>query len=543
MGLVDTLNGVVLGLLVVAAVLSWPLAWMLLRWYRRSVVRVMETTSQPVPSRPVPYQPGPPAGSGGPASTAVLPRSDEQRWWEEDGVERHLRDRARAGRHAVWRRHALGGTVAATVLALATMLAAGPAFLPVRTLVIWVVSAWPLVLTLGVLSGFDRRVLARATGGYALLLLGLALAAGVRQGFEAAAVAAPFLLWGLTAGLPTLIALLYLHRSVRAVGVVVVAFLYVGLLGANGMVVFMAGSVDGIRVASRIATVLGVGAITAVVGMNVIGFGVAALAGWLALRGFGRAYRDHGLPSDMVQVGAIWLLFAGFQGIPLAFTSPVLPLAAPIAVTAFWLLASRPVRNGDDRSGPRLLMLRVFAGGRRNEDLFRRVTTTWQDVGPIRLIGGPDLARANVQPDGFLHFAAGRLDDLFVTGPEQLERRRHDPREVRDRHGRYRVQEFLCTADTWRPVVHGLMQDTDLVVVDLRNLSPGNEGIRQELAMLVELGMLSRTLLVVDGHTDQSLVTATIEASNGRLAEASVAILDDGELSFDDLLSALTFHA
>lgn len=537
MGLVDRLNGEGLGLLVVAAIVSWPLAWMLLRWYRRSVVRAMERTSR------IPDRPGSLAVSGGPVATAAVPHVAEQGWWDGARSERQLRDRAKAGRHAVWRRHVLGGAVAATVLALATMLAVGPPFLHVSTLVIWAVSAWPLVLTLGVLSGFDRRVLARATGWFVLVLLGLGLAAGSLQRFEPSVVAAPFVFWGLTAGLPTLIVLLYLHRSVRAVGVVVVAFTYVGLLGANGLVAFVGGSVDRIRGASRIGTFLGVGAPTVFVGLLLIGFGVAAVAGWLALRALGRAYRDHGLPSDVVQIGAIWLLFAGLQGLPLAFTSPVLALAAPLAITAFWLLASRPVPGGDDRSGPRLLMLRVFSGGRRNEDLFRRVATVWQDVGPIRLIGGPDLARANVEPDEFLQFAAGRLDDLFVTGPEQLERRRDDPREVHDRHGRHRVQEFLCKADTWRPVVHGLMQDTDLVVVDLRNLSPGNEGIRQELAMLVRLGMLSRTLLVVDGNTDQYLVTATIETTGGHLAEASVTMLSDGELSLHDLLVALPTHA
>lgn len=523
MEVADTLGGVVLGMLVVAAAVSWPVAWLLLRAYRRSVVAAMQASGQVgSPVRPEGTKPGRPDGNR-------VAESVEQRWWAGDGVEQHLRDRARARCRAVRGRHLLGGAAAATVLAIATMLASESGFLPLRTLLVWTVSAWPMVLGLVVLSGFDRRVVVRSVAAYLGVLVVLGVAAGD--------LAAPFLLWALVAGPATIVVVPYLHRSVRAVGVIVVAFVYVGLLGANAVVGFVGASDDRISVVARLVGGFGGGAVVALVSMLGLGFALAGVVGWGGLRWFGWAYRERGLPASLVLVGAIWVLFAAMQGVPLAFTSPPLALAAPGAIVAFWLIASRPV-HGKHRHGPRLLVLRVFAGGRRNESLFTGLTHAWQDVGPIRLIGGPDLARSTVEPDAFLDFAGGNLRDRFVTSPGQLERRRHDPREVVDRHGRYRAQEFLCTADTWRPVVHQLMQDTDLVVVDLRALGPGNVGVRDELAMLARLRLLTRTLLVVDAQTDLAVASATIEAAGGRPDRASIVRVDEA-LGTSDLLGAL----
>ncbi len=157
----------------------------------------------------------------------------------------------------------------------------------------------------------------------------------------------------------------------------------------------------------------------------------------------------------------------------------------------------------------------------------------------MRLIDGPDLARASVEPDEFLQFASGRVGDLFATSPQQLARRRADPREIRDRHVQYRVQEFLCRADTWRPVVHDLMDDADLVVMDVRALRPDNDGVRHELAMLVRLGKLPRTLLVVDPDADDGLVAAMLQSVGGRLDDVSRLPVRDGSVTTDDLARAL----
>ncbi len=525
MGAADTLNGAFLGLLVVASIVSWPLVWALLRWYRRSVVRVMRRPTEPVVEGPA----TPPHADATVATGGSAP-APEPRWWGDADVRDRLRHRALSRRRAVWGRHAVGGALAATVLAVATLAGAGSAVLPGRTLVVWTVSAWPIVLTLVIVAGIERRMMRRLVAGYVAILIVGGLAVGN--------LAAPVLLWALLAGIPTVVVVAWLHPSVRAVGVVVVAFVFIALAGTNALVSFVATSNDRIAAVSRTATAVGGGAIAAFVAMLVVGFGMAGLVGWVALRWFGHVYRRHGLPADVVLTTAVWALFAAMQGLPLAFTSPVLALSTPAAILAYLLAVIRRI-PADGRTGPSLLLLRVFAGGPRNERLLRQITQVWRDVGPMRLIGGPDVARASVEPDEFMRFAAGRVGDLFVTSRRQLAQRRADPREVRDRHGQYRVQEFLCEAHTWRPVMHALMGDADLVVMDVRALGAGNDGVRHELAMLVGLGMLRRTVLVVDHDTDERLVAGILQSVGGRLSEATTLVVDDHAVTTEDLAAAL----
>jgi hypothetical protein len=373
------------------------------------------------------------------------------------------------------------------------------------------------VLTVAVLSGFDRMVVAATTGLYVALLVGV----GVPSGNVGSALA----LWALMSLPATVVVVPYLHRSVRAVGVVVLAFIFVGLVGAELVLAFVGASGGRISAVATAASRLGVSGGSAFVVLIVLGFAVAAVAGWFVLGRLGRAYRSNGLPDQLVLVGAVWALFAAAHGLPLAFEGAWWAGAGLVGFAAFWLVASRPLNGDAEQSGPRLLMLRVFALGRNSERLFRQVATDWQYVGPIRLIGGPDLARATVEPDEFLTFAAGRLEYLFISTPSQLQLRADDG--ARDGHGRYRVQEYFCFDDTWRPVVRRLIRDTDLVLMDLRGFAQHNDGARHELILLASTGMLARTTLVVDGATDLARVESAVIEGAGNFSDATLVTLQD----------------
>lgn len=514
------LNGVVQGLLLLAALLAWPVTWLLLRRYRRQVVRAMQrTTDEARRARPsaVPT----PTGDG--SATAADPSVPSAAVGVEamtGGARESLafiRNRVATRRTVLWRRYAAAGASQAAVLTVATFLAADIEFLPVRTLLVWVVYAWPVVLTVAILSGFDRMVVATTTGLYVAVVVGLGVLGGDVDGALA--------LWALMDLLATVVVVPYLHRSVRAVGVVVLAFVFIGLVGAELVLAFVGASSGRISAVVTATSWLGVGGGGALVLLIVLGFAVAGVAGWFALGRLGRAYRHDGLPDQLVLVGAVWALFAAAHGFPLAFEGAWWAGAGLVGFAAFWLVAARPLDGDAEPSGPRLLMLRVFALGRNSEQLFRQVATDWQYVGPMRLIAGPDLARATVEPDEFLTFAAGRLEDLFISARSQLERRRHEG--VRDRHGRYRVQEYLCFDDTWRPVVRQLIRDTDLVLMDLRGFVQGNDGARHELTLLASTGTLARTTLVVDGATDLAQVESAVIEGVGNFSDATLVTLQD----------------
>ena len=68
--------------------------------------------------------------------------------------------------------------------------------------------------------------------------------------------------------------------------------------------------------------------------------------------------------------------------------------------------------------------------------------------------------------------------------------------------GRYRVNELFCGNDGWRPAVTRLMAESDLVAMDLRGFSVGNQGCLFELQSLLDIVPVARIVLLTDGVLD-----------------------------------------
>jgi hypothetical protein len=64
--------------------------------------------------------------------------------------------------------------------------------------------------------------------------------------------------------------------------------------------------------------------------------------------------------------------------------------------------------------------------------------------------------------------------------------------------------------------VLGLMTRSDLVVMDLRDFGPDNQGCIFELQALIDLVPAARVALLVDGSTRQEFLQATIAACVSR---------------------------
>jgi hypothetical protein len=230
--------------------------------------------------------------------------------------------------------------------------------------------------------------------------------------------------------------------------------------------------------------------------------------------------------DESITFDAIWLLFGVEQSIGLAFRgagwvlSGVVAFAAYKLVTALALpaLGSRP---GTDGSNARLLLLRVFALGRRSERLFDTVGSYWRHAGSIQLIAGPDLITKVVEPHEFLDFVSGRLARRFVDGPEALERRFSELDLGRDRDGRFRVNEFFCHDHTWRDVLSRLVRQGDTVLMDLRSFSPANAGVTFEVEELLNQVPLERVVFATDRTTSREFLSEVVEQACGRLRPSS----------------------
>jgi hypothetical protein len=179
------------------------------------------------------------------------------------------------------------------------------------------------------------------------------------------------------------------------------------------------------------------------------------------------------------------------------------------------------VRGASAREPARLLLLRAFGFRRRTERFFDLLGARWRYAGPIQLIAAPDLAGRAIGPDEFLDFLGGRLRHRFIIEPGDLDRRFAELDDRPDPDGRYRVNEFFCGNDAWQPAVKRLMSDSDVVAMDLRGFSPGNQGCLYELQSLIDTVPVGRVVLLADRTTDIPFLRRALDDCRAKMAPNS----------------------
>lgn len=282
--------------------------------------------------------------------------------------------------------------------------------------------------------------------------------------------------------------------------------------------------------------------------------GAAVLMGWLArnaVRGWiGLAYAHKVFSDAQFQVFCWMVTIAGIvvcvgtvvrtglfaqtaHGRTVTLLDPVnlwLLAATALALLAYWLISFHHLQPM--WSNKRLLVLRVFSRGRRGERLLDELEYRWRFIGPIVLIGGKDVAERTIDPSKAANFLRGRLHDIFVPTPHELNRRVVAMDESPDPDGRYRVNEFFCFDDLWRDAVHRLLDSSDAVVLDLSEFSAERLGTTYELQLLREHGALARTVFLFSQQTDRAAVRAALDLGPDDMLPVAVIEVDqavDGE--------------
>jgi hypothetical protein len=180
----------------------------------------------------------------------------------------------------------------------------------------------------------------------------------------------------------------------------------------------------------------------------------------------------------------------------------VLWLGWNLAVLGVYVLALRlqPL----PRHGRRLLMLRVFSNDKRAERLLDTLQARWQLAGPVLEIGGPDLVKLNLDIHEVIAFVNFRLHELFQPAAVPTDVLARSLDLGLDHEGRFRVNELFCFDTSWKAVVEQLLGLADGVLLDLRGFGPARGGTAHEVERLADRGLLPRTVVVFDGHTDWS---------------------------------------
>ncbi|HKY54541.1 MAG TPA: hypothetical protein VJM08_09555, partial [Anaerolineales bacterium] len=227
-------------------------------------------------------------------------------------------------------------------------------------------------------------------------------------------------------------------------------------------------------------------------------------------------YKQKKISEQSITIDAIWLLFGIFQSIGLIFEGERWFIASLMAFVVYkivsWALFSYfGYKASTNQKSPNLLLLRVFALGSRSERLFDVLGMHWRYLGSIRLIAGPDLATATMEPHEFLDFLSGKLARRFIDSAPRLDLRLSEMDSHPDRDGQYRVNDFFCYDDVWKMVLSRLISTSDVVLMDLRSFSSQNAGCIFEINELINTVTLERMIFIIDNTTDEIFLRQVLQ--------------------------------
>ena len=524
-------TGMLVFLLLASAALTAPVSLALLWLYRRSVIRAM--AGRTVAGAPPP--PVPAASHAPPAAELRVEAATAASLGALDTASyRQVRDSLRIAIGI----YVAAGLAYATVMTGAWMVFTRSDGFPLtRFFALLLTYAWPIVLAVCIIAAVSTRQRAAAVGVYCALFAVITVWSLARNPDLTVAQVATF--WLITNAPATVLLLAFLHRRMRAVGPLVLAFMVVAVTGAQVFLSFIDSSESALRIAIEVGGAFALDGHETFFAVIIFGFAVFGVGGWWLLKWLGHRYQQRKLSDQSLTLDSMWLFFAIEQSISFAFEGWAWVLTGlagfvvykVVAGTGFALFGVRHARN----DAPTLLLLRVFALGRRSEQLFHSFAKLWLRKGSISMIAGPDLVATTVEPHEFLQFMGGELSRGFVTGSADLDQRMRLAASGPDPDGRYRVNEYFCYADTWQMTMKRLAREADAVLMDLRSFCESNQGCLFEVEQLLEAVDLRDVVLLVDATTDRAFLDRSLkrlwtqisaESTNRRLTVPRIRMLD-----------------
>ena len=306
-----------------------------------------------------------------------------------------------------------------------------------------------------------------------------------------------------------------------AIAVVVSAFMRPSLRGA-GLPLMTAAAVAWLVLSGLLAigvalddspadAEMSAGEIAAGFALIALMLGAALWCGWRTLLELARRYSSKRFSDMQLALGMYWALLTSFivatalrdRGyIAATGLNPELVCVGIVLIWLLWRwLQSRALRAVVQTAPPAagvLLFLRVFKASARSERFTERFFAYWRFAGPVWMIAGPDLAGAYMEPTEFFAYIRRRLREHFVGDPRDAAARVDALDSQRDPDGRFRINELLCSNQTWQPAVLRMLAQADIILLDLREYSAERKGTRFELTEILRRAPLQKVLLLVD---------------------------------------------
>jgi hypothetical protein len=509
------LTGQLAYVFLVASLDAALISWVALRWYRRSVRRLMRERGTPAVVAVESAAEGPPSvpvASPPPLTIALFQAQNA------------TQSRRSAHTGMGWRRLTVAYGIGAA-LHSAVITACFLGFDTSRPVAAWFaqwwVFAWPIVPTLAVLLVLNRYEVIRLAIGYVLIgaiAIAMVTLAGqaLRGSFDDAPLTNVF--WfiaslAFVAALPLVLLVITGWRRIRAVTPLALSST---LVFGFALMLFREALTEAFNLEAIRSVLLDVSALTS---EHVMYYGVFMVlvlpvggVAWRLLQYLAAQFDGKRFSDVQLVVDCWWLIVTADELVThLATTYGLGGIVAGIAAFAAYRIGVAlalawlpdPHRKGPKK---RLLLLRVFGYQARTETLFDRVAQQWRFHGPVQLIAGVDLAMRTVDPGDMLAFVGGRLDERYVATAGESGRHVSKLDMQRDPDGRFRVNEVYCRDDTWRPTLQALLDTTDTVLMDLRSFSSVNAGCAFELEQVVSRLAPEKIVFVYDQTTDLRLL-------------------------------------
>jgi len=267
-----------------------------------------------------------------------------------------------------------------------------------------------------------------------------------------------------------------------------------------------------------------------------IALGVAMSVSWHALHRIVRSYESKRCSELQVALNGYWNLIA-LAGFAIALSMSLsLPgaaagngpiwagLAVLVCYIAFRLVLRTwlriVVRRAGSPLGP-LLLLRVFKGSSASEAFMDRFLAYWRFAAPVWMIGGPDLAGAQMEPRQFFAFLRRRLDRLFVQSSVEISERVRQLDSERDPDARLRISELFCSNSTWQATVLALLERAAVVILDLREYTVAHAGTRYEIFEIMNIAPIEKLIVLIGVRDNEQVIVTELRTAWNAMHETS----------------------
>jgi len=282
------------------------------------------------------------------------------------------------------------------------------------------------------------------------------------------------------------------------------------------------------------------------VGVN----GSLAFIGWALFTYFLRLKARGRMPDEVLHFSGCWFAL-GVWSFALSrldwFQVHWALLPFVVYALTLYVLLDRLSRSLIRRIPKRLLLLRVFHES-PDSWLMDALDDSWRRVGTVETMVGLDLALRTLNALALENYLAGNVNSLFLhSEADALERLSRLPTAIA-LDGRFPLNELHGRPRTWQYAVRWLIDNSDLVLMDLRGLQSRNRCCIFELALAVQRVSPPHLVLLTDDRSDEQTLRETVQnawstlpddSRNRSVAAPTLNVLRCSKSGSDDVRSVI----